>query len=298
LTIDSYTQESIMPEYGIPSRTVPGEVALTVQSLERSAAFYTNILGLEIHDQQDGHAALGVGETDLVLLNANPKAQPPDRTTGLYHFAIRVPTRPDLAWVLHRLAETQTRVSGFADHQVSEAIYLPDPDGNGIEIYHDRPREKWYGRDGALRMGTDPLDVDDLLAEIKNSGATWNGLPTGTRMGHVHLHVANLEPAIHFYRDILGFDLMMRYGPSAAFLSAGRYHHHVGINTWNGVGAPPPSEDAVGLDYFTLNLPENTDLEILVDHLDQKGVSHQSNGRGIWLKDPSLNQILLKGGTQ
>ncbi|MBN1666612.1 MAG: VOC family protein, partial [Anaerolineales bacterium] len=227
-----------MTDFSLSPETTPGRVVLAVPDLDRSLDFYQNVLGFRLHHQEGQVATLGAGQADLLELQADPSFRRLKGTTGLYHFAILVPTRRDLAFVLRRIAETETPVSGFADHLVSEAIYLPDPDGNGIEIYCDRPSDTWRGPNGNLRMGTEPLDLGDLLAEVTGENPSWDGLPTGTRLGHVNLHVADLEAAIDFYREALGLDLVMRYGPGAAFLSAGGYHHHVGINTWNGEGAP------------------------------------------------------------
>jgi catechol 2,3-dioxygenase len=282
-----------MNEFKLPPTTATAAVALTIIDLNRSLDFYQSVLGLKLHHQNQVHATLGSGEVDLLHLEANPGALKPQKTTGLYHFAIRAPSRHDLAFVMQRIAESETPVSGFADHNVSEAIYLTDPDGNGIEIYRDRPRETWYHPDGRLRMGTDPLDVGKLMRELDHADQSWDGLPAGTRLGHVHLHVSDLESGINFYRDALGLDLMMRYGPSAAFLSAGGYHHHVGINTWNGTDAPPPPQDSVGLRFFTVQLPDQGSLEELRKHLKRREVPFESNGAGIWARDPSGNRILL-----
>lgn len=283
-----------MTVHSIHPRTSPGIVSLTVSNLERSLDFYQNVLGFQLNQQDGGTATLGTGGVDLILLQGDPGARKVSRTTGLYHFAILVPTRLDLAFVLRRIAETRTPVTGFADHLVSEAVYLLDPDGNGIEIYRDRPRDTWRDANGTLRMGTDPLDVEGLLSELEGQGESWSGLPYGTRLGHIHLHVADLESAVRFYRDVLGFDLIMRYGPSAAFLSTGGYHHHIGVNTWNGTSAPQPPEDSVGLRYYSLYLPDTNSLEALQSHLERTGIPFEKNGAGVWLHDPSANRILLQ----
>jgi catechol 2,3-dioxygenase len=286
-----------MTGFFIHPHTYPGIVSLTVTNLARSLDFYQNVLGFKLNQQDGDTASLGAGGPDLILLRGNPEAKRSPRSTGLYHFAVLVPTRLDLAFVLHSIVETKTPVTGFADHLVSEAVYLPDPDGSGIEIYRDRPRDTWRDSSGELRMGTDPLDVEGLLAELEDHDSTWSGLPNGTRLGHIHLHVADLESAIRFYRDALGFDLLMRYGPSAAFLSAGGYHHHIGINTWNGTGAPQPPPDSIGLRHFNLHLPDTASLGALQDHLEQSGISLEKSGSGIWLHDPSSNRILLRAKT-
>jgi catechol 2,3-dioxygenase len=282
-----------MTQFKLPPKTTTAAVALTITDLKRSLNFYQNVLGLMVQDQREDDATLGSNDSVLLHLTESPSAKRPGKTTGLYHFAIRIPTRRDLASVVKRIAERGMHISGFADHLVSEAIYLPDPDGNGIEIYWDRPREAWYDPDGHLRMATEPLDLNGLLGELDDLNGSWHGLPHGTRIGHVHLHVADLELGINFYRDILGLDLMMRYRPSAAFLSAGGYHHHVGINTWNGQGAPQPPEDSVGLRYFTLQLPEKESLAGLRAHLIQRDVPYKTDSEGIWVSDPSSNKVLI-----
>jgi catechol 2,3-dioxygenase len=283
-----------MPGFSLSPETTLGLVALTVGDMTRSLDFYQNILGFQLHRRTGDSAFLGVDGRDLLSLTERPGARRVPRTTGLYHFAVLVPSRLDLARVLRRIVESHTPTQGFADHLVSEAIYLSDPDGNGIEVYRDRPRSSWYDADGRLRMGTDPLDVAGLLAELNGQNPAGSSLPPETRIGHVHLHVADLDAAIAFYRDTLGFELMMRYGPSAAFLSVGGYHHHIGVNTWAGVGAPTPPPDAVGLRYFTLLLPDETALSDLRTHLEAAGVRVDEDADELLVRDPSGNGILLR----
>ena len=278
----------------LPSATTIGAVHLTVRDLGRSAAFYTERLGFAVHDRSDGTLRLGAGEGDLLVLVEDPDARPARGTTGLYHFAVLVPTRGDLARSLARLAASGTRLSGAADHGVSEALYLSDPDGNGIEIYRDRDRDDWPVENGRLAMFTEPLDLDDLFAVADGSpGDAENGLVPGTTIGHVHLHVADLGPARRFYLDLLGFDLMQEYGPSALFVSAGGYHHRVGLNTWQGVGAPPPPPESTGLRHFEIRIPEAEDLERLIERLGEMGVPAEESERGFLVRDPSANAMLL-----
>ncbi|HML20707.1 MAG TPA: VOC family protein [Aggregatilinea sp.] len=278
----------------IDPATYLGTVHLTVSDLARAVDFYQSALGLRVHRQDASVAALGAGADDLLVLVEQPGARPVRGTTGLYHFAILLPSRPDLARALRRLAETRTPLQGFADHLVSEAIYLPDPDGNGIEIYRDRPRNEWTWDGDAVRMATDPLDIDDLLAELQGDNTPYEGMPPGTVMGHVHLHVSDLAAAHHFYCDVLGFDLIARYGGAALFVSAGRYHHHIGLNTWAGVGAPPPPPDAVGLRYFELVLPTPAALAEVLARVEDAHISTEPHADGILLCDPSQNGILLR----
>jgi catechol 2,3-dioxygenase len=185
------------------------------------------------------------------------------------------------------------KMQGAADHGVSEALYLADPDGNGIEIYRDRPRAQWPYAGGQLRMGADPIDFDDLLTE-KTTGETRAGLATGTVVGHVHLHVARLEDAERFYVGVLGFQLMQRYGPSALFVSAGGYHHHIGLNTWAGVGAPPPPPGAIGLRHVVLQLPGAAALDAVAAQVRAAGVAIETVDGGLLVRDPAKNAILLR----
>lgn len=279
--------ESIHPD------TTIGSVSLTVSNLDRSLSFYQERLGFQLHRRKEDTAYLGAGRSDVLVLTENPGATQPGRTTGLYHFAVLVPSRFKLAQSLQRLIETRTPVQGFADHLVSEAIYMPDPDGNGIEIYRDRRREDWPIENGQLRMATDPLDIDGLLEELHGQDSEWEGLHPDTVLGHMHLHVADLGAAERFYRDVLGFDLIMRYGPSASFLSAGGYHHHIGINTWAGVGVPAPPDGAVGLRWFTIVLPNQEALESTSNRIQRAGNQVEERQNEIFLRDPSENSLVL-----
>jgi catechol 2,3-dioxygenase len=285
-------------DFAIHPNTKLGPVALTVPDMARALQFYTDTLGLRTLQQRESVEVLG-GDAGmpLVSLTETPDARPkPPRTTGLYHFAILLPSQRDLASVLRRLAETRYPLQGAADHGVSEALYLADPDGNGIEIYRDRPRDEWPWQADRLRMVTDPLDVDRLLAQRDDP---WSGLPSGTRIGHVHLHVADLNQAERFYCDVLGFELMQRYGQSAIFLSAGGYHHHIGLNVWAGVGAPHPPSDAVGLRFFTVYLPDGAELARVAARLRAADVPLAPPERGaraagaFVVRDPAGNGILM-----
>ena len=246
-----------MKTFSIHPDTMMGPVHLTITDLSRAVEFYQSVIGLQLLHRSDDLAWMGAGgDSPLLVLTENPDAQPKQpRTTGLYHLALLVPSRLDLARSLQHLTESSCPLQGLSDHLVSEALYLSDPDGNGIEIYADRPRDSWRTRNGQLELSTVPLNVDDLLMELGQQDAAWSGLPTETRIGHVHLHVSDLGQAEAFYRDLLGFDVVSRYGPSASFVSAGGYHHHIGMNTWAGVGVPSPPADGVGLRFFTIQLP-------------------------------------------
>ena len=273
--------------------TAMGTISLNVKNLDRSLDFYQQGLGLSLQRRGDGVAYLGAGGEDLLKLVEQPDARRVHGTTGLYHFALLVPSRLQLAHSLKHIIETETPVQGFADHGVSEAIYLSDPDGNGIEIYRDLPRDRWPLVNGQLQMVTDPLDLDNLLSELNQNGGPRTDLHPGTVIGHVHLHVRDTTAAETFYADVLGFDVMQRFGRSASFLSAGGYHHHLGANTWAGVNAPPPPEDALGLRWYSINLPDDTALRSVVDRVRRAGITIQGSQEGLFLRDPSGNGIRL-----
>ena len=281
-----------MSQYSLHPQTHIGTVALTVADLNRSLAYYQNHIGLRLHGYDNGTAQLGVGGPDLLHLTEQPGAIPASQRTGLYHFALLVPSRRDLATVLYHFAQAQTPIDGMSDHLVSEALYLTDPDGHGIEVYADRPRDQWPMNNGQLTMDTLRLNVDDLMATLTKE-PVWEGLPAGSTMGHIHLHIRNVTEAETFYRT-LGLDLMLRYGPTASFMSAGGYHHHLGLNTWAGVGAPPPDPQHAQLQWFQLCLPNQAALDDVVARLEPAGFPHQQLDDGtITLRDPSHNQIHL-----
>lgn len=275
-----------------PGTTI-GAVHLTISDLRRSIRFYETHLGFSLHRRDDRTASLGAGGADLLVLTQCETAPRVRGTTGLYHFAILVPSRADLARSLRRLVATDTIIQGAADHGVSEALYLADEDGNGIEIYRDRPRDQWPIVGGHLQMGADPFDLDALLTEAGRADSA-AGLPAGTTIGHVHLHVSRLEDAHAFYVDLLGFELMQRYGPSALFVAAGGYHHHIGLNTWAGVGAPPPPPGAIGLEHFVVMLPDDAARDSVVGRLTAAGIVPEPVDGGLLVHDPAKNAILLK----
>ena len=228
-----------------------GRVRLRVADADRVRSYYERTIGL----RADG-LSLGVNGTPLIELIDDPDAPPaPPGSTGLFHLAILVPDRPALARAVERVVKSGQRFTGASDHFVSEALYLRDPEGNGIEIYRDRPRSQWeYGPDGELKMGTVALDIDSVLSELPEGEDA--GMPEGTHMGHVHLHVADLGAAESFYTGELGLDVTVRSYPGALFLSRDGYHHHIGLNTWQGEGAPPPPPGSRGLEDFELLLPD------------------------------------------
>jgi catechol 2,3-dioxygenase len=270
-----------------------GPVHLTISDLDRSLRFYEAQLGFKVHRRDDRTAWLGAGGPNLLILSRCESAPRVRGTTGLYHFAVLVPSRVELARSLRRLVETDTVMQGFADHGVSEAMYLADPDGNGIEVYRDRPQTEWPFAGGRLHMGADPLDLDGLLAELDGRGSAWSGLAPDTRIGHVHLHVDRLVDAERFYVDGLGFEVMQRWGTSALFLAVGGYHHHIGLNTWAGVGAPPPPPGAIGLRHFVLRLADQAAVTGVVDRLRRMNTAVEAADGGFLVQDPARNSILL-----
>jgi catechol 2,3-dioxygenase len=270
-----------------------GPVHVTVADLERSLGYYGDSVGLSVLEQGAGFASLGAGEVELLGLVEEEGARPASRHTGLYHFALRVPERVDLARWLAHAARDRVQLLGMSDHFVSEAIYLTDPDGHGIEIYHDRPRVVWEGLVGS-RMTTDPLDVADLMGELDDPATEpFDGLPDGTDMGHVHLQVADVAATIDFYRDVLGFDVMAELFGSAAFLAAGGYHHHVGANTWHSLGAAPPPPGTAALRHATIVLPDTAERDRVAARVADAGGEPDARDDGVLLRDPSGIGLLL-----
>jgi catechol 2,3-dioxygenase len=268
-----------------------GPVELTVSDLDRSLDYYRRSIGLAVREEGPGRASLG-GDSELLVLHEVPGAQPAPRNTGLFHFALLVPERRDLAaWLAHAVRE-QVPMTGVSDHFVSEALYLRDPDGHGIEIYADRPRELWEGQVG--RMTTEPLDLEGLLGELEDpEREPFDGLPAGTVMGHVHLQVAEIPETLIFYRDLLGFDLTATYGGQAVFLSAGGYHHHVGANTWASAGASPPPEGSASLRRATVVLPDAESRDEAGRRVAETGQQPEDTSEGPVIRDPSGNRLLL-----
>jgi catechol 2,3-dioxygenase len=256
----------------LPETTRLGRVRLQVANLTRSLAFYEGTLGLHILDRHDPIVRLGAQGDDLPLveLHERPGARrvPQRGRTGLYHFAILVPDRPSLGRFVQHLGAVGA-FAGAADHLVSESLYLQDPDNLGIEVYADRPRSAWRRMGRELMMATDPLDVDGLVQAA--GGAAWAGMPPGTTMGHVHLHVGDIPTASTFFSEALGFDRTVWHYPGALFLSFGGYHHHLGTNTWSGAGATPPAEDDAQLLEWTIELPDAASVAAAREGLGRAG---------------------------
>ena len=271
-----------------------GLVTLAVSSLERSLRYYQNGLGFTVKEQKEGLTLLGaaIGLPILALVE-QPNAQlQPAHTTGLYHFAVLLPTRKDLGRFLSHLIESRTPLDGYADHLVSEALYLSDPDGNGIEVYHDRPRSTWAQHNGHVNMGSDPIDLEALIAEGRQDTSAWSGLPAHTTLGHMHLRVGNIPQGVQFYHNVLGFDIMQQM-PSALFVSAGGYHHHIGMNIWESRNGPQPPHNAVGLRFFTIQLPDASAQATVVARLQAANWPIEQQEMGVIVHDPWGNKLLL-----
>ena len=269
-----------------------GAVGLRVADPERVSRFYEDVIGLRTLAHDGDRTRLGAGEQTLVELIGDPDAPPrPPGTTGLFHLAVLVPSRLELARALHRVASAGGRFTGASDHLVSEALYLNDPEGNGIEIYRDRPREEWRRANGELAMATLPLDLEDLAGELGDEPPNGSPMPPGTRIGHVHLNVADLRAAEEFYGGGLGLDVTVRGYPGALFMSAGGYHHHIGLNTWAGEGASPPPPGARGLAWFELVVPDADESARVERRLRNAGFEPEPGDAEVAALDPSRNRV-------
>jgi catechol 2,3-dioxygenase len=280
----------------LPSATHIGSVHLTVADLEAQRSFYERALGLRELERDGSTVRLGPDGGPVILeLTGDPDApRRPHGTTGLYHLAVLVPGRADLGQALRRVIESGWRFTGASDHLVSEALYLNDPEGNGIEIYRDRPREEWARSDeGVIQMATLPLDLDGVLGEIEAAEPVPALMPAGTHIGHVHLQVANLRDAETFYSGALGFEVMVRTYPGALFVSAGGYHHHIGLNTWESAGGSPPPEGSTGLRSFELVLPTADDANLVADRAREAGAQVETRDGTAILLDPWQDAVLL-----
>jgi catechol 2,3-dioxygenase len=262
-----------------------GEISLTVGDLDRSVAWYQTALGLRVHELEPPVARLGDGTTTVLELTEDEEAAPPGRHAGLYHYALLYPSREDLARAALRLGATRTPIQGASDHGTHEAIYLPDADGLGIELAADRPRELWPTPEEEFSGGGPrPLDLESLLSTVAGEGPPEQVAP-GLRVGHAHLHVGSIERGLEFYRDTLGFDVWALL-PTAAFVSAGGYHHHLGFNTWLGQGVPPQPRGVIGLRHWTIELPSDSDVAAVTARLEAAGAPIDAGEGGFVTSDP------------
>lgn len=269
-----------------------GVVHLTARDLPRLVTFYRDHLGLRVHREADGFAALGAGGPDLLHLTGNPAAVRHDRVAGLYHFCLKVDDRRDLARWLAHLVQAGTPLAGLVDHRFSEAIYLDDPEGNGVELNWDRPRADWPDPSVVIRLGNAPLDIDGLQG-LLDGAPPWDGAPADTTVSHIHLHVSDLDAAGRFYCDVIGFGRVMEMPRQAIFTSAGGYHHHVAANVWKGRGIPAAPEGAAGLASFTITVPTVADREGILARAGAAGIPVAGTGDLPSLRDPAGNRIVL-----
>jgi catechol 2,3-dioxygenase len=289
--------------YRIHPATLPGHVSLTVANLDRQLEFYQKAIGLTLHWRKDNAAGLGVGAEDLLRLTEIPGARRHRGTTGLYHFAILLPNKRELALAIARLFALRYSNSP-TDHVMTKTTYLDDLEGNNIELYTESPEDGFMGfengafaarhADGTPSDGREPLDVEALFKLLTPDDRLDAPMPPGTRIGHYHLYIANLQDSMRFYHEQLGFDDM---GVAAAFrmgmVSAGRYHHHIGLNTWVGEGAPPAPAGALGLRYISFVLPDRAAYDELAAHIEQLGLPTELTEQGLAVKDPSKNQVIF-----
>jgi catechol 2,3-dioxygenase len=267
----------------LPAALRLGPVDLTVADLDRAVAWYQRALGLRVHRHDPTEAELGDGTQTVVVLHEDPVARPAGRHAGLYHYALLYPRREELARAALRLMATRTPIEGASDHRTHEAIYLPDADGNGIELAADRARDQWPP-DLGYAGGPAALDTESLLGTVAGE-APAEQVREGLRMGHLHLHVGDVDDALAFYRDLLGFEERANLG-SAAFVSAGGYHHHLGFNVWRGRGVGPPPEHTVGLRHWTVELPTAGDVAVVRRRVEEAGLATEPVGGGFIVRDP------------
>ncbi len=281
-----------------------GRVSLTVANLENQIAFYQQALGFKLHWREANKAGLGAGGADLLRLTEEPNLKKYRGVTGLYHFAVLFPSRRELARAVARLSALKVR-NHPTDHINTKTTYLDDPEGNGIELYCESPEDGIFTienndfvtrrADGSLSDGREPLDVKALFSLLHEDDKLDDPIPPETRVGHVHLHVRNVQQAVDFYHGIIGFDVMGFSSTfQAAFISAGGYHHHLGLNAWQGEGAPPPPADAVGLRHFTIDLPNQQALDEVTARITQAGIPFNQTDDGLLLYDPSQNGVVLR----
>lgn len=278
--------------YRLPAETHLGRVRLQVSNLERSLAYYQDVLGFRVIELEGDHARLGAHGDDAVLveLHERPGANPVPHggRLGLYHFAVLLPSRADLARFAIHLADVKAR-AGASDHAVSEAFYLNDPDGLGIEVYADRPRASWPVYGDRLGMTTIQIDLRGLVQEA--GGEPWKGMPAGTKIGHIHLHVGDIDEGERFFHESVGFDKVARM-PGALFLSAGGYHHHLGTNTWAAHATRPADDDARLLEW-TVVVPLAEDANAAARNIQDSGYESEPAGRGWLVTDPWGTQFRI-----
>ncbi len=295
--------QTVKTEFSIHPATRMGHVSLKVANLENQVTFYTQVLGFKLHWREGNKAGLGAGGADLLRLTEEPNLKRYRGATGLYHFAILFPNRKELARAMARLFTIRYE-NHPTDHIMTKTTYLDDPEGNGIELYAESPEDGTWSlsngeyitrrKDGSLSNGREPLNVNELFALLSPDDSLDQPVPPETRVGHVHLHVRDVDEAVDFYHGVIGFDVMgVAKAFRMGFVSAGGYHHHLGLNTWQGEGAPPPPADAAGLRYFTVELPDQEALDQVTARIDAAGIPSNQTEDGLLLYDPSQNGVML-----
>ena len=296
-------QTETKSEFSIHPKTQIGHISLTVANLDNQIEFYQKVMGFKLHWKENGKAGLGAGGADLLRLTEQADVKKYRGVTGLYHVAYLFPNRRELAIAVARLFALKYPNSP-TDHIMTKTTYLDDLEHNGIELYCESPDDgTWtfkdgkfesYRKDGSWSDGREPLDVDALFSHLKEDDKLDAPIPPDARIGHVHLHVRDVDEAVDFYHGVIGFDIMGVSKPfQMGFVSAGRYHHHLGLNTWQGRGAPPPPPDATGLRYFTIELPTQQAYDDVVARVDKAGISSNQTDDGLLIYDPSQNGVVL-----
>ncbi|MEO8211391.1 MAG: VOC family protein [bacterium] len=279
----------------IPDNTKIQSIDLRVRDIKTSLNFYSEMLGMIEFERTDNISYLSAnGNLPYIIKlvedkNATVRMQ---GTTGLFHLALRLPNRKELARVFLRLFNNDVKFQGFSDHLVSEAIYLTDPDGNGVELYADRPRELWEWKIGEVKMDTLPLDLSKITNELDDRD-TWNGIHPDTDLGHIHLNVSDLFQAEKIFNDIVGFNVTNSSYPGAKFFSAGGYHHHIGTNTWQTRKGITRKENSLGMDSFTIKLPDKESLKSIQKNAQELGLLMDSNDQEVFIKDYDHNKLRL-----
>jgi catechol 2,3-dioxygenase len=290
-------------EFSIHPATSIGHISLKVADLENQLAFYQQAMGFKLHWREGNKAGLGSGNADLLRLTEEPELKRYRGVTGLYHVAYLFPNRRELAIAMARLFALKYP-NAPTDHIMTKTTYLDDLEGNGIELYGESPEDgTWTIKDGNFEArrndgswsdGREPLDVNALFSHIKDEDRLDTPVPSETKIGHVHLHVRDINEAVDFYHGVIGFDVMgISKGIGMAFVSAGGYHHHIGLNTWQGRGAPPPPADALGLRHFTVELPDQKALDEVIACVEKAGIPANQTEDGLLLHDPSQNSVIL-----
>ncbi|KIL50939.1 VOC family protein [Jeotgalibacillus campisalis] len=274
-----------------PPASFVGQIELVVSDIERSLAFYECIVGLKLISRDEKSAKLSADGSKILLsiVQTEEVKEKEPRSTGLYHFALLLPTRSDLADLVKHLVKKGVKLGG-SDHGVSEAVYFDDPDGNGIEVYRDRSHTEWGWNNSQVKMSVDPLNIEELLSEGQRE---WSKVPLKTIIGHLHLHVSELDKTQEFYREGLGLDVVSRFNGQALFMSTAGYHHHIGLNTWKGVDAPPPSKNSVGLHWFSFVVNDEDEKMKVVERLQKLNYAVYSKEGCFWTQDPSGHQIKI-----